>query len=196
MHAAAARATPAGTGRPGSRPRRARPSGRIASPRRRRRRSARRDSSRPAARRVEDRDDVLAAVAHDAAHRLPVVRVRREALGEDQRSAPRHQGPDLLGRDLHAVDERRRPGAGSCASSRLPSRSTWSQSGATTQPAAIPRPDSIMHPSITPSPSARAACAIRIASRIPPDFASLMLMPCATSRHAATSASVWQSSST
>ena len=37
-----------------------------------------------------------------------------------------------------------------------------------------------MQPSITPSPSARAACAIRTASRIPPDFASLMLIPCAT----------------
>ena len=64
----------------------------------------------------------------------------------------------------------------------MPSRSTWSQSGATAHPAAIPSPDSTMQPSMTPSPSARAACAILIASRIPPDFASLMLIPCAISR--------------
>ena len=37
-----------------------------------------------------------------------------------------------------------------------------------------------MQPSITPRPSARAACAMRIASRIPPDFASLIVIPCAT----------------
>ena len=61
---------------------------------------------------------------------------------------------------------------------------------------AMPRPDSTMQPSMTPSPSARAAAAIRTASRTPPDFASLMLIPCARSAHAATSASVWQSSST
>ena len=51
-------------------------------------------------------------------------------------------------------------------------------------PAAMPRPDSTMQPSITPSPSARAACAIRTASRIPPDFASLRLTPCARSAQA------------
>jgi hypothetical protein len=39
-----------------------------------------------------------------------------------------------------------------------------------------------MQPSITPSPSARAACAMRTPSRIPPDFASLMLIPCAIGR--------------
>ena len=65
-----------------------------------------------------------------------------------------------------------------------------------TQPAAIPSPDSIMQPTMTPRPSARAACAIRIASRIPPDFASLMLIPCAISAQAATLSSRWQSSST
>ena len=35
-------------------------------------------------------------------------------------------------------------------------------------PAAIPSPDSTMQPSIRPSPSARAVCAMRTASRIPP----------------------------
>ncbi len=63
-------------------------------------------------------------------------------------------------------------------------------------PAAIPRPDSTMQPSIRPSPSARAACAIRTASRIPPAFASLTTIPCERSAQVATSASVWQSSST
>ena len=53
-----------------------------------------------------------------------------------------------------------------------------------------------MQPSMQPSPSARAACTIRAPSRIPPDFASLTLIPCARSAQAATSASVWQSSST
>ena len=41
-----------------------------------------------------------------------------------------------------------------------------------------------MQPSITPRPSARAACAMRTASRMPPDLASLMLIPCARSAHA------------
>ena len=41
-----------------------------------------------------------------------------------------------------------------------------------------------MQPSMTPRPSARAACAIRTASRIPPDLASLMLTPCARSAQA------------
>ena len=40
----------------------------------------------------------------------------------------------------------------------MPSRSTWSHRLATWQPAAMPSPDSIMQPSMTPSPSARAAC--------------------------------------
>ena len=75
-------------------------------------------------------------------------------------------------------------------------RGRCGRSGASQQPAAIPRPDSSMQPSMTPMRSARAACAMRIPSRMPPDFASLMLMPCATSAQVATSASVWQSSST
>src|SRR5438105_128627 len=80
------------------------------------------------------------------------------------------------------------PGHGSSAISRLPSRSTWSQRLAMCAPAAMPSPDSIMQPSITPRPSARAACVMRTASRIPPDLASLMLIPCARSAHLATSA--------
>ena len=48
----------------------------------------------PRTRRVEDRDDVLAAVAQHPAHRLAVVRVAGEALGENQepsRRASRHR---------------------------------------------------------------------------------------------------------
>jgi len=59
-----------------------------------------------------------------------------------------------------------------------------------------PESDSTMQPSITPRPSARAACVMRTASRMPPDFASLMLIPCAIAAQAETSASRWQSSST
>ena len=146
------------------------------------------------ARRVEDRDDVVAPVAEHAAHRLPVVRVAGEALSEQQiphgLPSPGSSGGSCT------PSTNGTPGHGSCASRRLPSRSTWSKRDATCAPAEMPSPDSTMQPSMQPSPSARAACTIRTASRIPPDFASLTLIPCARSAHAATSASVWQSSST
>ena len=71
----------------------------------------------------------------------------------------------------------------------LPSRSTWSKRLAIAAPGAMPSPDSTMQPSMQPSPSARAACTIRTPSRIPPDFASLTLIPCARSAQRATSAS-------
>ena len=51
------------------------------------------------------------------------------------------------------------------------------EAGDRTGRAAIPSDDSTMQPIMTPSPSARAACTIRIASRIPPLFASLMFTP-------------------
>ena len=93
-------------------------------------------------RRVEDRDDVLAAVAQHAAHRLAVVRVAREALGEDQQRAaqptPRPgssegtctpstnatPGTRVLGEQEVAVEvdvvaERRNDAAGSDADARL-----------------------------------------------------------------------------
>ena len=79
------------------------------------------------------------------------------------------------------------PGHGSSTSRRLPSRSTWSNRLATWAPAETARPDSFMQPSIRPRPSARPACAIRTASRIPPDLASLTVSPCARSAHAGTS---------
>ena len=49
----------------------------------------------------------------------------------------------------------------------------------TARPGAMPSSDSIMQPSMTPSPSARAACTMRTASRMPPDLASLMMIPSA-----------------
>ena len=48
-------------------------------------------------------------------------------------------------------------------------------------PAAMPSPDSTMQPSMTPRPRARAAWTMRTASRIPPDLASLTLIPWARS---------------
>ena len=149
------------------------------------------------ARRVEERDDVVGAVAH--------ARRARSCRSAGRPTAPRRGSSSLRGRDTEPRARRRaaahrrrtrRPATGRAASSRLPSRSTWSMSDAMCAPAAMPSPDSTMQPSITPSPSARAACTIRTASRMPPDFASLMLIPCARSAQAATSASVWQSSST
>ncbi len=61
-------------------------------------------------------------------------------------------------RDAGRRPRTRRPAQGSRASSRFPSRSTWSKRLAICAPAAIPSPDSTMQPSMTPSPSARAAC--------------------------------------
>ena len=165
-----------------------------------RRRRCRRPGSRPrvspARSRVEQRDDLLRPVAHDAARGLAEVRVAGAALGEDEqptrarRRAPeRLQGAARRPRTRHRATGRRR--AAGCRRGRR-GRSRLAMCA----PAAMPSPDSTMQPSITPSPSARAACAMRTASRIPPDFASLMLIPCARSAQAATSASVWQSSST
>ncbi len=137
-------------------------------------------------RRVEQRDDGALPVREHAARGLPVVRVAREALSEYEQLLG-HPRPGLSAGTC-TPSRSSTPGHGSSASSRLPSRSTWSHRGATQQPAAIARPDSTMQPSMTPSPSARAACTIRSASRIPPDFASLMLIPCAISgaaRHVA-----------
>ena len=151
----------------------------------------------PRPRRVEHRDDVVAAGSADAARGLAVVRVAGEALGEDQepplRATPRPGSSE--GSWTPSTNCDARPGvvarAAGCRRGRRGRRGC-----AICAPAAMPRPDSTMQPSITPSPSARAACAIRTASRIPPDFASLMLIPCARSAQRATSASVWQSSST
>ena len=60
---------------------------------------------------VEDRDGRVGRVADDAAHRLPVVRVSRVTLGEDQvalHGAPRagHAEARAVGGELDAVDER------------------------------------------------------------------------------------------
>ena len=62
----------------------------------------------PRPRRVEDRDDRPLAVGEHAARGLPVVRVAREALGEDQQPLRRGRtpSPGRLGRHLDAVGER------------------------------------------------------------------------------------------
>ena len=100
---AAARATPAGSGRPAWRRRRARSSARTRAPPRPR--HDRDPSSRLArALRVEDRDDRVGAVAHDAARGLPVVRV---AASGPQRGSGTSSDTEagLVGRELDAVAE-------------------------------------------------------------------------------------------
>ena len=145
-----------------------------------------RSGSRPHGR-VEQCDHRPLAVREHAARRLPVVRIAREPLGQDQqtlrlrghraparrtepgrrrrtRPRPRIVGDQEVAVEVDVVAQRRDDAAGGDAEPRLDHA-----------------------PSITPSPSARAACAIRTASRIPPDFASLMLIPCAISAQPATS---------
>src|SRR5262249_11118743 len=155
----------------------------------------------PRALRVEDRDHRIEAVVDDAAQRLPVVRVAALALGEDEVALHARTGagwtpsPGASG-GTWMPSTSSTPGHGSTASRRMPSRSTWSQRLATWQPAAMPRPGPIKQPNITPNPSAPAAGALPTAPRIPPGLASLIVIPCARSAQKATSASVWQSSST
>src|SRR5205814_8994473 len=119
----------------------------------------------------------------DTAQRLAVVRVAGEAFREDE---VLHAGwtprPGASGGSW-TPSTNGTPGHGSCASKRFPSRSTWSKRDATWAAAELPRPDSTMQPSMHPSPSARDAWTIRTASRIPPDFASLTLIPCARAAH-------------
>ena len=61
--------------------------------------------------------------------------------------------------------------------SRAPSRSAQSTMGERCDAAEMPHEVSVMQPSITFMPSARASCSIFCASRMPVDFISLMLMP-------------------
>ena len=106
MHCCSRSSHAGGNVRPASRRRRARCSGRTAARRRRSARPARRFPCRRRARRVEDRDDVVTAIAQHAAHRLAVVRVGAEALSEDQvASFVGHRVPRARGWKLDAVDE-------------------------------------------------------------------------------------------
>ena len=148
------------------------------------------------ARRVEDRDDVVAPVAKDASHRLPVVRVGAEALGEDEIAASSDTEP-RSSEGSCTPSTSSTPGHGSCAMQEVAVEiDVVEEARDRARRRRCRGPDSIMQPSMQPRPSARAACTIRTASRMPPDFASLTLIPCARSAQAATSASVWQSSST
>ena len=124
------------------------------------------------------------------------MRVAREALGEDQQpTRARHRAP-ALSEGIWTPPDELDAGPRIVGEQQVAVEVDVVAEARDRAPAAMPSPDSTMQPSITPSPSARAACAIRTASRIPPDFASLIVIPCAISAQAATSASVWQSSST
>ena len=148
----------------------------------------------PGANRVEDRHDVLTAIAQQPVHRLPVMPVGGEALGEDQRALTRSQGRAPR-RNLHAVAELR-PGRGIVGEQQVAVEVdvVAERRHGAARGDAQPRLDHAAEHHAEPERPRRAA--IRNASRTPPDFASLMLIPCATSRQAATSDSVWQSSST
>ena len=131
----AARATRAGSGRPGSRPRRARPSGGTRSAA-----STSRDDRDAAARsrpRVSSRGSRRRRRGGSAAPRASSCRSadRAEKPSARIRSPPRLSAdtePGLVARAPARRRRRSRRGTGSSRSSRLPSRSTWSQSGATT----------------------------------------------------------------
>ena len=130
---AAARARPAGSGRPRWRRRRARWSARTRSAS-----STRADDRDPLVRlarprRVEDRHDGVAAVADHAAGGLPVVRVGRVALGEDEIALRRPTPRPGSSEGSWTPSTKATPGHGSSASRRLPSRSTCSQSEASWQ---------------------------------------------------------------
>ena len=173
-----ARATPAGSGRPGSRRRRARSSARAAAPPRPCRRSGSPSCVSPARVRVEDRDDLLGPVAHHAAGRLPVVRVGREALGEDQQPTRRATPSPGRSEGRWTPSTNSTPGQGSLGEQQVAVEVDVVAEARDRAPRRRSRgPDSTMQPSITPSPSARAAFAIRTASRMPPDFASLIVDP-------------------
>ena len=135
----------------------------------------------PARSRVEDRDDRVGAGS--ASRRASSCRSagRRSGPQRGSGSLPgATPSPGSLGGGLDAVDEARRPATGRARAAGCRRGRRGRRGSRSCAPAAMPRPDSTMQPSITPSPSARAACAIRTASRIPPDLASLMLIPCAT----------------
>ena len=120
----AGRATPAGSGRPASRRRRARSSARTGAASATDPTTGKPSSVFARARRVEDRDDVLGAVANDTACGLAEVRVARPSLGEDQQpTRARHRAPAAFGGSC-TPSTNSTPGHGSDASSRLPSRST------------------------------------------------------------------------
>ena len=138
--------------------------------------------------RIEDAHDILRRVANDTACRLAEVRIARASLSKSRSLRGRNAEPRPIGRKLHAVDEvDARPWV--VGEEQVPVEVDVIHEARDVRARRDPEPDSTMQPSITPRPSARAACTIRTDSRIPPAFASLMLIPCARSAQAATSAS-------
>ena len=146
--------------------------------------------------RVEDRDDVLGPVAHHPARGLAVVRVGRMPLREDQQPTRLDTESRRRRGQLHAVDELD-------AGPRIVREQQVAVEIDVVEQARDVRAGRDAEARTRPCSRAsrrarararRAPCAPP--SRMPPDFASLMLIPCARSAHAATSASVWQSSST
>ena len=133
------RSTPAGSGRPAARRRRAPRSGRTAVPPRRSRRPARRRP--PRRRRASSRGSRRRRRGGTAARRAPSCRSAgrprslQRAAGTSCTPSPGWSGgswtPSTNGT----------PGHGSWARRRLPSRSTWSKRDATCAAAEIPRPD-------------------------------------------------------
>src|SRR5689334_8430330 len=87
------------------------------------------------------------------------------------------------------------PSYGSSASSAAPSKSAWSRRGEKCAAAVMPRLDSIMQPVITIMPNERAVAIMRSASRRPPHFDSLMLIPSTTPASFATSVATTHDSS-
>ena len=136
----------------------------------------------PRPRRVEHRDDRLAPVAR--ARRAPSCRsADRPRTPQRGRAACSDTQPGLSA-GTWTPSRSSTPGHGSSASSRLPSRSTWSHRGATQR---RPRSRGPTRPCSRASRRARAHAPrgpSARASRMPPDLASLMLTPCAISAHA------------
>ena len=136
----------------------------------------------PACVRVDDAHDRALAVADQAVRGLAVRRVQ-ERLGEDRDALARtiasgsgtrlDPEPGTVARARCARPRARAPRTGSSEMSRWPSRSTKSQSDANCAAGAMPSELSIMQPSMTTRPSARAACIMRTASRMPPRLREL-----------------------
>src|SRR5262249_32801507 len=106
------------------------------------------------ARRIEDRDDVVAAVAQPpprplaTVRRLAVVRIGAEAFRQDEVAHPGATPRPGASAGSCTPSVNSTPGNGSCLIRMLPSRSMWSNRLEMLAPAAIEMPDSIMQPSI------------------------------------------------
>ena len=124
------------------------------------------------------------AVADDAVRGLGVRRRARQAVGEQRerarsRAAAPRRGPGASRQHEPPVLEARARRTARRDQQVAVEVDVVAQRARAAPPGAMPSSDSIMQPSMTPRPSARAAWTIRTASRMPPHLASLMLMPSA-----------------